>query len=47
MPIALRLNEQEKEIVIQEKDQEGGSGANFIFDWHTKKVETHPFLKQL
>ncbi|MGB0837382.1 MAG: DUF3124 domain-containing protein [Flavobacteriaceae bacterium] len=33
------------EIVIQEKDQEGGSGANFIFDWHTKKGGNPPLFE--
>lgn len=31
------------EIIINEKDMHGGSGANFIFDWatHTKSIEPH------
>lgn len=31
------------EIIIDEKDQSGGTGANFIFDWSSPK-NTHPPL---
>lgn len=30
------------EIVIQEVDMEGGTGGNFIFDWHAHKNADHP-----
>lgn len=33
------------EIVIDEKDQEGGSGANFIFDWKIKPQSNEPFFE--
>lgn len=33
------------EIVIDEVDQEGGTGANFIFDWKIKRNSTEPFFE--
>ena len=33
------------EIVIDEVDQAGGTGANFIFDWKTKPDSTEPFFE--
>lgn len=33
------------EIVIREQDNEGGSGANFVFDWATKKGKTPPLFE--
>jgi len=33
------------EIVIKEADKEGGSGANFIFDWAAKRKETPPLFE--
>ncbi len=33
------------EIVIDEIDQEGGTGANFIFDWKIKPKSTAPFFE--
>ena len=35
------------EIVIDEKDQEGGTGANFVFDWKMKKSSTDPFFESI
>lgn len=32
-------------IVIEEKDQEGGTGANFIFDWRFKKNTSEPLFE--
>ncbi len=32
-------------IVIEEKDKEGGTGANFIFDWKTKTTTPEPFFE--
>lgn len=33
------------EIVIAKDDNHGGSGANFIFDWATKKNSPSPFFE--
>ncbi|MEL4308689.1 DUF3124 domain-containing protein [Joostella sp. CR20] len=33
------------EIVIAKDDNHGGSGANFIFDWKTKKQTPAPFFE--
>ncbi len=33
------------EIVIDEKDEDGGTGANFIFDWAIKHTGTAPFFE--
>lgn len=33
------------EIVIDEGDQEGGTGANFIFDWTTKHDTNEPYFE--
>lgn len=33
------------EIVIDEIDREGGTGANFIFDWQTKKDTPEPLFE--
>lgn len=33
------------EIVIDEVDQSGGTGANFIFDWKIKPNSTAPFFE--
>ena len=33
------------EIVIDEKDQEGGTGANFLFDWAIKQNTSEPFFE--
>lgn len=33
------------EIVIDEIDKEGGSGANFIFDWKTKSGTSEPLFE--
>ncbi|HIC31860.1 MAG TPA: DUF3124 domain-containing protein [Flavobacteriaceae bacterium] len=33
------------EIVIDEKDKEGGTGANFIFDWLTTKSTHAPYFE--
>ncbi len=35
------------EIVIDEEDLEGGTGANFIFDWSTKKSLNEPFFEAI
>ncbi len=32
-------------IVINEKDKEGGTGANFVFDWKTKKNTPEPLFE--
>jgi hypothetical protein len=32
-------------IVIEEKDKEGGTGANFIFDWKTKTATSEPLFE--
>jgi hypothetical protein len=33
------------EIVIDEKDKEGGTGANFVFDWKINKNSPQPFFE--
>ena len=33
------------EIIIDEKDKEGGSGANFIFDWSVSKGLHEPYFE--
>jgi uncharacterized lipoprotein NlpE involved in copper resistance len=33
------------EIIIDEKDQEGGTGANFLFDWSIKQNTNEPFFE--
>jgi hypothetical protein len=33
------------EIIIDEEDKEGGSGANFIFDWAVKKSNLPPLFE--
>ena len=33
------------EIVISEQDSEGGSGANFVFDWMIKNVNNPPLFE--
>jgi hypothetical protein len=33
------------EIIIEEKDIEGGSGANFMFDWAIKNVKNPPLFE--
>lgn len=33
------------EIIIEEKDIEGGSGANFVFDWATKQAKNPPLFE--
>jgi hypothetical protein len=33
------------EIIIAEKDIEGGSGANFVFDWATKNDKNPPLFE--
>jgi len=33
------------EIVIDEFDKEGGTGANFVFDWKIKPNSTEPFFE--
>ncbi len=33
------------EIVVSEDDKEGGSGANFIFDWSVKQDGLIPFFE--
>ena len=33
------------EIIIEEEDQEGGSGANFIFDWAVKNPQNPPLFE--
>ena len=33
------------EIIIDEKDNQGGSGANFIFDWSIKPNTTQPLFE--
>lgn len=35
------------EIVIDETDQEGGTGANFIFDWNKKTSSDEPFFESI
>jgi hypothetical protein len=33
------------EIVIDERDQDGGTGANFLFDWAIKPHSNEPFFE--
>ncbi len=33
------------EIIVEEKDKEGGSGANFIFDWATREDTVEPLFE--
>ncbi len=33
------------EIIIDERDQEGGTGANFLFDWSVKPTSTEPLFE--
>lgn len=33
------------EIVIDEIDQEGGTGANFLFEWKIKQTSNEPFFE--
>lgn len=33
------------EIVIDQSDKEGGTGANFIFDWYTRKGALEPYFE--
>ena len=33
------------EIVIDEEDQEGGTGANFLFNWKTKQLSHEPLFE--
>lgn len=33
------------EIIIEEQDIEGGSGANFVFDWAIKNVKNPPLFE--
>ena len=33
------------EIIIQEQDSEGGSGANFVFDWAMKSDKNPPLME--
>ena len=33
------------QIVIHEKDQEGGTGANFLFDWRAKPLSNEPLFE--
>ena len=33
------------EIIIEEKDSEGGSGANFVFDWAMKNDTNPPLIE--
>lgn len=35
------------EIIIDEEDQEGGTGANFIFDWSIKPNSNDPFFEAI
>lgn len=35
------------EIVIDQTDQEGGSGANFIFEWKIKQNSNEPFFESV
>lgn len=43
-PIYLKPMET-KEIVIDYLDKEGGTGANFIFDWSCKNTSNKPFFQ--
>ncbi len=33
------------EIVVDEDDEDGGTGANFLFDWSTRKGTVEPFFE--
>ena len=33
------------EIVIDEMDEQGGTGANFMFDWAMKKTSNEPLFE--
>ncbi len=33
------------EIVVEEDDRDGGTGANFVFDWATPKGKLEPFFE--
>ena len=33
------------EIVIDEIDREGGTGANFLFDWKIRQISIEPFFE--
>ncbi len=35
------------EIVIDESDKEGGTGANFLFNWSTRPNSTEPFFESV
>ncbi|GAA4299718.1 DUF3124 domain-containing protein [Aestuariibaculum suncheonense] len=35
------------EIVIDERDEEGGTGANFLFDWRMKETSNTPFFESV
>lgn len=35
------------EIVIKELDDEGGTGANFLFDWHINKNGSEPLFESI
>ena len=35
------------EIVIDESDKEGGTGANFLFNWSIKPNSTEPFFESV
>lgn len=35
------------EIIIDEKDQEGGTGANFLFDWAIKPGANEPYFQAI
>lgn len=43
-PIYLKPLETQ-EIIIQEQDIEGGSGASFIFNWMSKDFENSPLFE--
>lgn len=35
------------EIIIDERDQEGGTGANFLFDWSVEKGSNEPLFEAI
>ena len=35
------------EIIIDERDQEGGTGANFLFDWSVDKSSNEPLFEAI
>lgn len=35
------------EVVIKSSDNEGGTGANFIFNWYTKKTASKPLFESV